>query len=217
MPIYGPWTWSQPHNRHYSYLLADDGVTVLDTIWAGPTGPAIDPVATGPSSARHVHRYDKTNFAESISRTSRNGGDTSLNTSQRQPYTAFNSFQSNNMATSPLGITHASQSHVPQSPSRFTHKATGSGHDTTWGNSGKYQQRSVSYGSGGDDRARNDAIAGSNHTTEPYELSPEHTGIRRPVASLPIDVQSSIHSLERRYIQTNPNENSNHEQLDVRK
>jgi hypothetical protein len=44
-----------------------------------------------------------------------------------------------------------------------------------------------------------------------------HPGPRRPVASLPADVQSTIQSLDRRYIQTNINETSEHERLDTRR
>ncbi|CAO2654008.1 Nn.00g107410.m01.CDS01 [Neocucurbitaria sp. VM-36] len=54
MPRYTPWTWSQPHGRHYSYLLADDGVTILETVWSGP--PANPGVADtlAAASAHHV-------------------------------------------------------------------------------------------------------------------------------------------------------------------
>jgi len=48
MPRYTPWTWSPPHNRHYSYLLADDG-RVLDTIWAGPTASSSTPAEPAPT------------------------------------------------------------------------------------------------------------------------------------------------------------------------
>ncbi|KAH8634479.1 hypothetical protein IG631_09879 [Alternaria alternata] len=62
MPSYGPWTWSAPHNRHYSYYFADDGVTVLDTIWAGPaTGSATPQTPVAAQSyedrARSVQQY----------------------------------------------------------------------------------------------------------------------------------------------------------------
>jgi serine/threonine protein kinase len=34
-PTYGPWTWSEAHRRHYTYLMAADG-RILDTFWEGP-------------------------------------------------------------------------------------------------------------------------------------------------------------------------------------
>lgn len=45
----------------------------------------------------------------------------------------------------------------------------------------------------------------------------QYPGPRRSVNSLPVDVQSTIQSKDRRYIQTNLNESSNHEQLDTSK
>lgn len=45
----------------------------------------------------------------------------------------------------------------------------------------------------------------------------QYPGPRRSVTSLPVDVQSTIQSKDRRYIQTNLNESSNHEQLDTSK
>lgn len=45
----------------------------------------------------------------------------------------------------------------------------------------------------------------------------QYLGSRRHVASLPLDVQSTIHSLDRRYIQTNLNESFAQEQLDASK
>jgi len=52
MPSYGPWTWSQPHGRHYSYLLADDGLTVIETLWAGPATGSVD---TRSTAATHTY------------------------------------------------------------------------------------------------------------------------------------------------------------------
>ena len=54
MPSYTPWTWSAPHRRHYSYLLADDGTTILDTLWSGhplgsSTSSAAEPAAGPPA------------------------------------------------------------------------------------------------------------------------------------------------------------------------
>jgi len=46
--------------------------------------------------------------------------------------------------------------------------------------------------------------------------SAQYPAPRRPVTSLPYDVQSTIRSLDRRYIQTDPNEASNQESLDPR-
>jgi len=43
----------------------------------------------------------------------------------------------------------------------------------------------------------------------------QYPGPRQQVASLPLDVQSTIHSLDRRYIQTNLNESFPQEQLDA--
>ncbi|KAH7409824.1 hypothetical protein DE146DRAFT_643101 [Phaeosphaeria sp. MPI-PUGE-AT-0046c] len=43
MPSYTPWTWSPPHERHYSYLLADDGRTILETRWEGPSAAGAAP------------------------------------------------------------------------------------------------------------------------------------------------------------------------------
>lgn len=43
----------------------------------------------------------------------------------------------------------------------------------------------------------------------------QYPGPRRSVTSLPVDVQSTIQSKDRRYIQTNLNESSNYEQLDI--
>ena len=45
----------------------------------------------------------------------------------------------------------------------------------------------------------------------------QYPGPRRPVTSLPYDVQSTIRSLDRRYIQTDPNAETNQETLDPRK
>ncbi|CAN9439088.1 unnamed protein product [Alternaria alternata] len=42
----------------------------------------------------------------------------------------------------------------------------------------------------------------------------QYPGPRRPVTSLPYDVQSTIRSLDRRYIQTDPNAETNQETLD---
>jgi hypothetical protein len=42
MPRYTQWVWSEAHRRHYSYLLADDGRTILDTILSGPASPAVE-------------------------------------------------------------------------------------------------------------------------------------------------------------------------------
>jgi hypothetical protein len=39
MPKYTAWTWSAAHGRHYCYFLADDGCTILETLWSGPPGP----------------------------------------------------------------------------------------------------------------------------------------------------------------------------------
>jgi len=40
---YTPWTWSDTHNRHYSYFMSPDGRR-LDTIWSGPpTGNPVTP------------------------------------------------------------------------------------------------------------------------------------------------------------------------------
>jgi hypothetical protein len=55
----------------------------------------------------------------------------------------------------------------------------------------------------------------TTHSTATGQPS-EYPGPRRPVASLPVDVQSTIQSLDRRYIQTNPNDNFSTEQLDIR-
>ncbi len=72
------------------------------------------------------------------------------------------------------------------------------------------------------------------HTSYPFNSSPPnpsqqimsgwatgqssgHPGPRRAVTSLPTDVQSTIQSLDRRYIQTNINETSEHERLDIRR
>jgi len=44
----------------------------------------------------------------------------------------------------------------------------------------------------------------------------QYPGPRRPVTSLPYDVQSTIRSLDRRYIQTDPNAETNQETLDPR-
>ncbi|CAN9449629.1 unnamed protein product [Alternaria alternata] len=44
----------------------------------------------------------------------------------------------------------------------------------------------------------------------------QYPSSRRSVTSLPVDVQSTIQSKDRRYIQTNLNESYNHEQLDAR-
>ncbi len=42
MPSYTHWTWSEPNQRHFCHLLADDGLTILDTLWAGPdNSPAL--------------------------------------------------------------------------------------------------------------------------------------------------------------------------------
>jgi len=194
--------------------MADDGVTVLDTLWAGPaTGSAFP----GSTTTMHARGYNETNLAETIYSTPRTGGDISPNALSHNPYTSLGSSQSTKTATSLLTGTYESQSHVPGSPSGLTQEPTGYGYDTKRGDSSKYQQRPFLHGSRGDDWAENEAIVASNYTTKPYELSPQHTARRNPVASLPVDVQSSIHSLERRYIQTNPNENSNHERLDSRK
>jgi hypothetical protein len=45
----------------------------------------------------------------------------------------------------------------------------------------------------------------------------QYPSSRRSVTSLPVDVQSTIQSKDRRYIQTNLNESYNHEQLDTSK
>ncbi|KAH8634480.1 hypothetical protein IG631_09880 [Alternaria alternata] len=45
----------------------------------------------------------------------------------------------------------------------------------------------------------------------------QYPSSRRSVTSLPVDVQSTIQSKDRRYIQTNLNESYNHEQLDASK
>ncbi|KAH7081325.1 hypothetical protein BKA63DRAFT_503599 [Paraphoma chrysanthemicola] len=54
MPSYTPWTWSASHGRHYSYLLADDHRTVLDTIWSGPSPSSPQPSSAVPASRAPV-------------------------------------------------------------------------------------------------------------------------------------------------------------------
>ncbi|KAH6840389.1 hypothetical protein B0T12DRAFT_494114 [Alternaria alternata] len=253
MPSYGPWTWSAPHNRHYSYYLADDGVTVLDTLWSGPvTGPATpQPPATAQS-------YENT------ARTPRTGVNVPVPFIPQHPQPSSGSSSHINAAT------YLSRSNDQRSSSRQLHRSTGSGHDTRTGEVDNYPQQQYGYGTG-IGSSRNGAEGGTNYTTEPYGVpSPQsypsahasittasggspylqqsyqaqtsypftpssprqsqqttpsgatghlsqYPGPRRSVTSLPVDVQSTIQSKDRRYIQTNLNESSNHEQLDTSK
>ncbi|KAF2823148.1 hypothetical protein CC86DRAFT_76617 [Ophiobolus disseminans] len=63
MPTYSPWTWSQPHGRHYSYLLKEDG-TIQETIWSGPSPITAQASAQGPSP----RRMPDTSLSYSVSR-----------------------------------------------------------------------------------------------------------------------------------------------------
>lgn len=53
---YTPWTWSEAHQRHYSYLMSADH-SIIDTIWSGPPGAADTSASrnNGPPSSSHPH------------------------------------------------------------------------------------------------------------------------------------------------------------------
>jgi hypothetical protein len=269
MPSYGPWTWSAPHNRHYSYLLADDGVTVLETLWSGPaTGSATPQTPAAVQSyedrARSVQQQTlKTKVSQSTLRTPRTGVDVPVPFRPQHPQPSSGSSPQANVTT----YSYWPNAQTPSS--RQLHRSTGSGYDTRTGQVDNYAQQQYSYGAGiGSSRS---GEGGTNYTTEPYgtpspqsypsahasittvsggsphlqhgyqaqssypftQSSPrpsQHTapsGVtgqpsqypssRRSVTSLPVDVQSTIQSKDRRYIQTNLNESYNHEQLDSSK
>jgi hypothetical protein len=269
MPSYGPWTWSAPHNRHYSYLLADDGVTVLETLWSGPvTGSPTPRTLTAAQSyedrARSVQQYTlQTKVSQSTLRTPRTGVEVPVPFKPQYPHPSTGSSSHADVTT------HSSRPNDQRTPSRQPYGSMAPVFNTRTGEIDGYRQQQYSHGAGiGSSR---DGVEGTNYTTEPYgtpspqsypsahasittasgdsphlqhgyqaqssypfthssprqsqhTTSSEVTGRpsqypnpRRSVTSLPVDVQSTIQSKDRRYIQTNLNESYNHERLDASK
>ncbi|KAH6865203.1 hypothetical protein BKA58DRAFT_240862 [Alternaria rosae] len=229
MPRYGPWTWSQPHNRHYTYLLADDGVTVLDTLWAGPTtsSVAVTSRASTPRSAVDKPLPSLQSQSHTVSLAGPSSGAASQlweDPPHSRSYTTSSLRQSNESMGTMYG-TGTERVNNEQQDGTYTE---------SWSNYTTQQYgspRAQSYGSA--HASTTTAFASSPYPQQDYErynfrpFSPRPAqqtqqaapnmdiGSRRPVTSLPFDVQSTIHSLDRRYIQTNLNE-TNIEPLDSR-
>jgi hypothetical protein len=192
---YGPWTWSAPHHSHYSHLLADDGFTVLDTVWSGPaTGFATSQIpAAGQSyddrvrSSGQLHRsmgsdYDTiTGRTDSYQQQQYGYGTAAYGSLSPQSYISAQAPMTTGLGGSP----YPQQSYEAQTSYSFTPSSPRQSQQTT-------QSGATGYPS-------------------------QYPGPRRSVTSLPVDVQSTIQGKDRRYIQTNLNDSSDHEQLDTSK
>jgi hypothetical protein len=130
-----------------------------------------------------------------------------------------------NATISLSATTYPSQSNDPGPSSGQLYESINSGYDTRRSEIYNFRQQQHGYEAG---------IGGeTNYTTESSGLPspqsypsahpsmttglPSQPGQIRSASFLPFGIQSAIQSLDRRYIQTNPKENSNYEQLDTSK
>jgi len=208
--------------------MADDGVTTLDILWAGPAEAAVPPAPTATT-------YDNRPSA-SIPRTVVNQAFTSLatqpqtvpstirwsipvpgtdnaggnNTQQSSSYYVQGKSRVDNIGDS--GLNYTTQQYGSPSPSHVSAHASA----TTISGGSPWPQK--------DPQAHEGYPFNSLQQSQFQHTTPDgatgqpsqYPGPRRHVTSLPPDVQSTIHSLDRRYIQTNLNESFAQEQLDAR-
>ncbi|OAL51765.1 hypothetical protein IQ07DRAFT_390627 [Pyrenochaeta sp. DS3sAY3a] len=228
MPKYTPWTWSAPHGRHYSYLIADDGTTVLDTLWAGPSA------ASAASTTETTS--DSTPRSQTSARYSKGSASSSHGSSLGANYTYAKQ--------DPSGSTHeeedeeedvdegdddAEEEEEEEDPAAAAQAAAVAARPDSGVASyiqqqaayasayGRTQQPSVSSTSQYSkyQYATTQYGASSAYQTQ-YSTNNQYQSPRNAMSTLPLDVQATIGYKDRRFIQTGADRNET-EQLDTRK
>lgn len=229
MPKYTPWTWSAPHGRHYSYLIADDGTTVLDTLWAGH--PAASTASTAEATSDSTPRSSTTASYSKTSASSSHGsslganytyganqapsgstheeedeeedGDEGDDDGEEEEEDPAAAAQATTVATRPdSGIA----SYTPQQASYASAYA-------------KPRQPSVSQNSQYSNYQYSATQYGASSAYPPqtqYSSNNQYQSPRNTISTLPPDVQATIGYKDRRFIQTGADRNET-EQLDTRK
>jgi hypothetical protein len=222
MTSYTPWTWSESHQRHYSYLLAADGSTILDTLWSGPQPGGLSNNSSTPRSSTQVSslttqtpslnpRSAPLNYTTTASSSARQAEtsagvdeDNVVDEDDDEPEEAGSNVQTERVDSpiaSPQRPTQNQDVRAPQTVNLVQ----------SWPQIPTYTNLN----------AGSSRLPVTNQSTQPYQAIPATTTTRvssnprSTIGSLPADVQADIGYLDRRFIQTGPDRN-NAETLDSR-
>lgn len=216
MPKYTPWTWSAPHGRHYSYLVADDGTTILDTIWAGHPAASSASTAetTSDSTPRTTSAYS--NPSASSSHGSSLGGNYTYSTTKTEEEDDDEGEEEDDDDDAGEAVTQTGKQRADSGLATYPQYQTTSTASYTSAASqvaGKGRQPSVSQGS-----QYQGYQYGTQYNTSSMYQQPQtqYQSPRNTIAILPADVQATLGYKDRRFIQTGTDRNET-EQLDIRK
>lgn len=201
MPSYTQWMWSHSHGRHYSYLLADDGRTIMDTIWSGP-GPAEalpSESSLPPAATQGPDRSENTDGVSGVAQGRHSYSSGAVGTRKKHDSGIeqhLPSFHPGSTTAQP--VPGSWQSGSGQQPGHKFQVPTSSG-----AQQGSHQLSPSAL-----------QLNHSQQNANIYHPGPQTN--RSTVASLPAEVQAHIGFKERRYIQT-CTQTEDYELLDTRK
>lgn len=219
MSRWTPWTWSQPHGRHYSYLLAADG-TVLDTLWSGHPATTAGSTSTEPVNAatNSTPRYPQTTTLPPQTNTLISQGSPPRRnyTTDRETYQPGSNVEDDENEEED----EAEQRNAARvkSPRSIVYTSTNLLNvSSSYSSNPQRYVVAPSYKNphGGQYTNNFDASSSSWQHTPLHNAQVIQTQAPRPIESLPAEVQAHMGYLDRRFIQTGPDQN-NAEQLDSR-